>query len=58
MIFPTMLGLLVASCVYTIGTWLGLSGIQAFSAVYGIALGLLLVVGLYHKPAGKPRQQP
>ena len=57
MIFPTMLGLLVASCVYTIGTWLGLSGIQAFSAVYFIALGLLLVVGLYHKPAGKPQKQ-
>ena len=60
MIFPTLLGLLVASGVYTIGTALGLSGIQAFSAVYFIALGLLLIVGLYHRrqPAGRMPGQP
>ena len=58
MIFPTLLGLLVASCVYTLGSALGLSGIQAFSAVYFIALTLLLIVGLYRKPFGAPLARP
>lgn len=53
MIFPTILGLLVASGVYTFGSMLGLSGLQAFSAIYFGALGLLLLVGLYRRPFRK-----
>ncbi|SUA53136.1 Ferrous iron transport protein B [Oligella ureolytica] len=47
MIFPTLLGLVVASVIYTGGTWLGLSGLQVFSLVYFSLLALLLIVGLY-----------
>ncbi|QVL48203.1 MAG: ferrous iron transport protein B [Thiocapsa sp.] len=45
-VFPTLLGLAVASLVYSIGTALGASGIQVMTAVYLGALALLLVVGL------------
>ena len=58
MVFPTTLGLLVASGVYTLGSALGLSGIQAFSAVYFIGLALLLIVGLYRRPFGVHLGQP
>lgn len=47
MIFPTILGLVVASLIYTGGMWLGLTGLQAFSIVYFSLLALLLIVGLY-----------
>ncbi|MDO5686834.1 MAG: ferrous iron transport protein B [Neisseria sp.] len=53
MIFPTILGLLVAGAVYTLGSMAGASGLQAFSAVYFAALGLLLAIGLYHRPSRK-----
>ena len=56
--FPTALGLFVASCVYTLGTLLGLSGIQVFSAVYGIALTLLVIVGFYRRPFGVKLEKP
>jgi ferrous iron transport protein B len=45
-VFPTFLGLGVASAVYSIGTAVGASGIEAMSAVYWGAFALLLVVGL------------
>ena len=61
-IFPTALGLTVASLTYTIGGALGLSGIEAMSGVYAIALILLLVVGFYRHPLGTdlpvPKAQP
>lgn len=47
MIFPTLLGLVVASLIYTGGTLLGLNGLQAFSIVYFSLLVLLLIIGLY-----------
>lgn len=56
--FPTALGLFVASCVYTLGTLLELSGIQVFSAVYGIALTLLVIVGFYRRPFGVKLEKP
>ncbi len=45
-IFPTILGLAVASAVYSIGTAVGATGIEAMSAVYWSAFLLLLIVGL------------
>ncbi|TVR57739.1 MAG: ferrous iron transport protein B [Candidatus Competibacteraceae bacterium] len=45
-VFPTLLGLAVASAVYTIGHAIGASGIQMMSIVYFLALALLLVIGL------------
>jgi ferrous iron transport protein B len=45
-VFPTALGLTVASLVYTIGSALGATGIQAMSAVYWGAVALLLLVGV------------
>lgn len=47
MIFPTLLGLVTASVIYTGGTLLGLNGLQAFSLVYFSLLALLLIIGLY-----------
>ncbi|RYH11132.1 ferrous iron transport protein B [Tropicimonas sp. IMCC6043] len=44
--FSTMLGLAVASAVFTSATALGLSGLQTMTAVYLLMLGLLLVVAL------------
>lgn len=46
-IFPTILGLSVASAVYSIGTAVGATGIEAMSAVYWGAFVLLLIVGLF-----------
>ena len=45
-LFPTALGLAVASAVFTVGQATGASGIQAMSVVYFSALALLLAVGL------------
>lgn len=45
-VFPTILGLAVASAVFTIGTAVGATGIEAISAVYWGAVVLLLIVGL------------
>lgn len=45
-LFPTVLGLSVASFVFTVGILTGVSGIQMMSIVYFSALGLLILVGL------------
>jgi len=45
-VFPTILGLTVASLVFTTGSALGLTGLETMSLVYFSALGLLLAVGL------------
>ncbi|MBK1691699.1 ferrous iron transport protein B [Ectothiorhodospira mobilis] len=49
-VFPTALGLTVASLVYSIGTAVGATGLQAMSAVYWGAVILLLLVGLLVRP--------
>ena len=51
-IFPTILGLTVASLVYTVGNALSLSGIQALTGIYVIALAAFLAVGLLRRPSG------
>jgi ferrous iron transport protein B len=51
-IFPTILGLSVASLVYTLGEAFALSGIEMMSAVYFLSLALLIVVGLFRRPFG------
>ncbi len=43
-VFPTMLGLAVASTVFTAGSALGLTGLQTMTAVYLLGLGALLLV--------------
>ena len=54
-VFPTILGLTVASLVFTLGTALGLSGLETMSLVYFAALALLLAVGLAgRRPAPLP----
>ena len=45
-VFPTALGLGVASLVYTVGSAFSLSGIEAMGAIYAVGLALLLAVGL------------
>lgn len=45
-IFPTLLGLAVASAVYSIGQATGSSGIAMMSWTYFLALGLLIILGL------------
>ncbi|NVK18491.1 MAG: ferrous iron transport protein B [Methylocystaceae bacterium] len=49
-VFPTALGLTVASLMFTIGSIMNLSGIEILSLLYFIVLGLLLIVGFYRKP--------
>ncbi|WP_299021760.1 ferrous iron transport protein B [uncultured Photobacterium sp.] len=56
LIFPTALGLGVASATYTLGMALGLSGIAMMSGVYLSGLALLLIVGLF--PAFKSKIMP
>ncbi len=45
-VFPTILGLTVAGSLYTIGNALGLSGLEAMTAIYLLTFALLLIVGL------------
>ncbi|MFD0980466.1 ferrous iron transport protein B [Tropicimonas aquimaris] len=44
--FPTLLGLTVASAVFTLASALGLTGVQAMAAVHALALGVLILVAL------------
>jgi len=54
-VFPTILGLTVASAVFTGGTALGLSGLDAMTAFYLSLVGLLLLVALPKPWLGAPR---
>lgn len=56
LIFPTALGLGVASTTYTLGIALGVSGITMMSGAYFSGLALLLIVGFY--PALKHKLMP
>lgn len=56
LVFPTALGLGVASAAYSLGLALGISGIAMMSGVYFTGLTLLLIVGLY--PALRHKQHP
>ncbi|GAB0148256.1 hypothetical protein McPS_09960 [Marichromatium sp. PS1] len=49
-VFPTLLGLGVASAVYSIGVATGSSGIEMMSWTYFGALALLLLLGLFTGP--------
>lgn len=46
-VFPTLLGFVVASGIYTGGSALGLSGIQMMAWFYGLVVALALATGLY-----------
>ncbi len=52
-VFPTILGLGVASAVFSLGSALRLTGIEMMSAVYFTALALLLLVGFFKRPFGR-----
>lgn len=58
MVFPTFLGLVVASCAYTFGSYFNWSGMMAFTIIYFTALIMLLVVGLYKNPFGAHLKTP
>jgi ferrous iron transport protein B len=45
-VFPTILGLAVASAVFTLGSALALSGLQAMTAVYAAGVLALLIVAM------------
>ena len=47
---------MVATLVFTGGSWLGLSGFEAMWAYYGFCLVLLLLLALV--PAGEEQQKP
>ena len=57
-VFPTFLGLAVSSLTYTVGSALGLSGIQAMSGIYALALAALLVVAFFKRPFGRALPVP
>jgi ferrous iron transport protein B len=46
MVYPIVLGLMVATLIFTGGTALGLSGLQAMFVFYGLALTVTLAMGL------------
>ncbi|MQX37183.1 ferrous iron transport protein B [Roseospira navarrensis] len=57
-VFPTILALTVASLTYSIGSALALSGLEMMTAIYLVALGLLLAVGLFKSPFGRTLPRP
>lgn len=57
-VFPTLLGLAVASAVFTIGTALALSAIHTMGALYALALLALLVVAFFKRPFGAALSVP
>ncbi len=57
-VFPTLLGLTVASLVHTLGVALDMDGIEMLSAVYFSALALLVAVGLFKRPFGRHLPRP
>ena len=57
MLFPTALGFAVASCIFTGGSLVGLSGIQMMGVFYCSVVLLAIAVGLFkpwNKKAGPP----
>lgn len=53
-LFPTALGLGVASLVFTAGGVLGLTGLQAITGIYLLTVGLFITVGLLSGSAPHP----
>ena len=45
--YPMLLGLVIASMVFSLGSALGLSGLQAMFAFYGLALTFTVVMGFF-----------
>jgi ferrous iron transport protein B len=46
-LFPTTLGFIVAACIYTGGSLIGLSGIQMMGVFYGLVVLLAILTGLF-----------
>jgi ferrous iron transport protein B len=49
MFFPTALGFIVASCIYTGGRILNMSGVQMMGSFYLFVVGLTLLIGFNSK---------
>ncbi len=56
-LFPTTLGFIVASLIYSIGSAVGLTGIQMMGVFYGVVVLLALFTGLF-KPWDKKPPAP
>jgi len=57
-VFPTILGLGVASAVFTLGGTFGLTGLEMLTATYLAALAAVLLVGLFKRPIGRALPPP
>ncbi|WP_006787971.1 ferrous iron transport protein B [Thiorhodospira sibirica] len=57
-IFPTVLGLLVASAIYTTGVHFALDAVQMMMAFWLLTLALLLIIGLWPTPRPRPPVEP
>lgn len=57
MVYPMVLGLAVASLVFTLGSALGLSGLQAMFAFYGLALAFTVVMGFVGQTADYEKKE-
>ncbi|TCM84524.1 ferrous iron transport protein B [Rhodovulum steppense] len=57
-VFPTLLGLAVASAVFTLGSALHLTGLQTMTAVYLLSLAALLIVALPKPWLRLPSRRP
>ncbi|MGM0644027.1 MAG: ferrous iron transport protein B [Thermodesulfobacteriota bacterium] len=47
MVYPMVLGLAAASAVFTLGSSLGLTGLQAMAGFYGLALAFTIFMGFF-----------
>jgi len=57
-LFPTSLGFIIASVIYTGGSSLGLTGIQMMGVFYGTVVLLTIITGLFKSWKRKPSQLP
>nr|WP_274605681.1 ferrous iron transport protein B [Afifella marina] len=57
-VFPTFLGLSVASAIFTLGGYFALSGLQTLTITYFTAFAAVLVVGLFKRPFGRVLPPP
>jgi len=57
-IFPAVLALAVASAAFSAGVALNLTGLEMMTVIYGLSLGLLLLVGFFRAPFGTALRRP
>ncbi|MCF1504695.1 ferrous iron transport protein B [Afifella sp. H1R] len=57
-VFPTFLGLSVASAVFTLGGMFALSGLETLTITYFTAFAAVILVGLFKRPFGRVLPPP